>query len=97
MYCKVSVFFAYISVIYIIASIIYLAVSRIVAGTPLKDEIEKSDKLMKIRKESKLLRGKIFSGSLVGAIIIAYYFQPFKSYPEVNNLDTIDIKDIKVK
>lgn len=96
MYCKVSVFFAYISLIYIIASSIYMIITRLFVGTPLRNEIEKNEKLLKIRNESKNLRGKIFAISMVLAIMIAFIYQPFSSEPDNNNVISSKLKNIRV-
>ncbi len=74
--CKVSILFAYFSLIYLCASGYYLLVTRSY-GTPFKNALQKYPKLLKIKINSVKKRKKTFYFGILIGLIICIYFKPF--------------------
>ena len=76
--CDALIYLAYLSTAYLLASIIYLICTRNI-GTPVKDEMKKNPKIMKLKKLSSNKRRHIFIAALLLTIIILFIFKPFSN------------------
>jgi hypothetical protein len=87
MYCKVSKFFAYLSMSYLLASIFYLiAIYTDIVKSPLKTALKDYPKLLLVKKESRKQRLYLFLLSLSLSFILLIIISPFKTLKNDNNV-----------
>ena len=66
---------AYFSLAYLIASVVYLVATRCL-GTPFRDSLSSSQ--IHIKKSSQRVRGLVFSGGLMVAILLLVALRPLR-------------------
>ena len=75
MYCKISIFLAYLMLIYFITSIYYLLVTRNI-GTPFNDSLTYQQLI--IKKKSSMKRRNIFIQGIIFSSLLCIIIRPFR-------------------
>ena len=102
MYCKVSIIFAYISIIYMLASLFYLfAITVDIVESPLNEALKSNPELMAVKIKSRENRKRLFLISGLIALILVIIVRPFQiensvNNQEINNDNVNDVFDIHI-